>query len=137
MIPGDFRKILDEKSTTIGNLKVAIYEHISDSIVLLGQATRTTSGVSPDINVSKYLYGELCIDVTAVSGTSPVLNIYVEGKDRYSGKYKVLFAHENITTAQTIWDTITILAFSFIRVRWTISGTSPSFTFSVSMEAKS
>ncbi|MEM1523516.1 MAG: hypothetical protein QXU69_10825, partial [Thermofilaceae archaeon] len=85
----------------------------------------------------RFLYAEVCVDVTAVSGTNPVLNVYVEGKDRYSGKYKTLLSFENISSVQTLWGTITMLAFSLLRVRWIISGTSPSFTFSVSAEMKS
>ncbi|MEM2363752.1 MAG: hypothetical protein QXQ20_08685 [Candidatus Nezhaarchaeales archaeon] len=135
-------------TTGAGNLKVSVEEssikqpvdiqdHWSESVVLLPSAARTTNGTSPDIDVGRFLYAEVCIDVTAVSGTNPVLNIYIEGRDRYTGKYKVLFAHENITSVQTIWDTITMLAFTLVRVRWTISGASPSFTFSVSGEFKS
>ncbi|MEM4473938.1 MAG: hypothetical protein QXY75_03025 [Candidatus Bathyarchaeia archaeon] len=147
----DIQKIIDRlpsSLTAAGNLKVSLQEtiikqpidvqdHWSESVVLLPSAARTADGVSGDIDVGRFLYAEICIDITAVSGTTPVLNIYIEGKDRYTGKYKVLFAHENITSVQTIWDTITMLAFTYIRVRYTISGTSPSFTFSVSGEFKS
>ncbi|MEM0457409.1 MAG: hypothetical protein QXI01_06810 [Nitrososphaerota archaeon] len=144
----DFAKLQNLNVTAAGNLRVALLEttikqpidvqdHWSESVVLLDSAARTASGSSADIDVGRFICGEICVDVTAVSGTSPVLNVYVEGKDRYTGKYKVLFAHENITSVQTIWDTITTLPFSLLRVRWTISGTSPSFTFSVSGEFKS
>ncbi|MEM4500662.1 MAG: hypothetical protein QW512_00830 [Thermofilaceae archaeon] len=140
----DFSSLL----TATGNLRVSLQEttlklpvdmqdHWSESVVLLPSAARTASGTGDDIDVGRFLYAEVCVDVTAVSGTNPVLNVYIEGKDRYTGKYKTLLSFENITSVQTLWGTITMLAFTYLRVRWTISGTSPSFTFSVSMEAKS
>ncbi|MEM4469193.1 MAG: hypothetical protein QXS32_09025 [Candidatus Nezhaarchaeales archaeon] len=142
------RDRLPSSLTAAGNFRVALVEttikqpievrdHWSESVVLLPSAARTASGSTADINVGRFLYAEVCVDVTAVSGTSPVLNVYVEGKDRYTGKYKTLLSFENISSVQTLWGTITMLAFTLVRVRWTISGTSPSFTFSVSMEGKS
>ncbi|MEM1523122.1 MAG: hypothetical protein QXU69_08850, partial [Thermofilaceae archaeon] len=134
--------------TAAGNLRVSLQEttikqpvdvqdHWTESVVLLPSAARTASGAGSDVDVGRFLYAEVCVDVTAVSGTDPVLNVYVEGKDRYTGKYKTLLSFENISSVQTLWGTITMLAFTLVRVRWTISGTSPSFTFSVSGEFKS
>jgi len=134
--------------TAAGNLRVSLQEttikqpvdvqdHWAESVVLLPSAARTASGTGSDVDVGRFLYAEVCVDVTAVSGTNPVLNVYIEGKDWYTGKYKTLLSFENISSVQTLWGTITMLAFSLLRVRWTINGTSPSFTFSVSMEGKS
>ncbi|MEM4847497.1 MAG: hypothetical protein QW794_07045 [Thermosphaera sp.] len=142
------RRFLSLIATAAGNIRVALREttikqpvdiqdHWNENVVLLERAARTTSGSTGDIDVGRFLYAEICVDVTAVSGTNPVLSVYVEGRDRYTGKYKTLLSFENITSVQTLWGTISPLAFTLIRVRWTISGTSPSFTFSVSMEAKS
>ncbi|RLE41483.1 hypothetical protein DRJ19_05790, partial [Candidatus Woesearchaeota archaeon] len=88
--------------------------------------------------------GELCIDVTEVSGTfasGEGLRVIVEGKDEVSGKYKTIYDSYDktggmITSPTTLWEPITDLAFRLLRVRWEISGTDPSFTFSVSMQAK-
>ncbi|MEM2678645.1 MAG: hypothetical protein QXU62_08375 [Thermofilaceae archaeon] len=134
--------------TAAGNLRVSLQEttikqpvdiqdHWSENVVLLPSAARTASGTGSDVDVGRFLYAEVCVDVTAVSGTNPVLNVYVEGKDRYTGKYKTLLSFENISSVQTLWGTISPLIFTLVRVRWTISGTNPSFTFSVSMEGKS
>jgi len=134
--------------TAAGNLKVSVEEssikqpvdiqdHWVESVVLLPSGARTASGSTADIDVGRFICGEICIDITAVSGTAPTLDVYIEGKDQYTGKYKVLFSHTGLNTVQTIWDTITLLAFRYLRVRWVISGTSPSFTFSVSGEFKS
>ncbi|MEM4975860.1 MAG: hypothetical protein QXT64_00875 [Desulfurococcaceae archaeon] len=142
------RDRLPSTLTAAGNLKVSVEEssikqpvdiqdHWVESVVLLPSGARTASGSTADIDVGRFLYGEICIDITAVSGTNPTLDVYIEGKNQYTGKYKVLFSHTGLNSVQTIWDTITLLAFRYLRVRWIISGTSPSFTFSVSGEFKS
>jgi hypothetical protein len=124
--------------TDLGNLRVAIYERYSGSITLAASATRTGSGNTDDIDVGRLMKGEICIDVTDVSGTSPTLDVYVEGKDRVSGKYKTLFSQTGINSTNTFWTPNPIdIAFKYLRVRWVIGGTNPSFTFSVSLEGKS
>ncbi|MEM3895380.1 hypothetical protein [Thermofilum sp.] len=142
------RDRLPSSLTASGNLKISLQEttikqpvdvqdHWCENVVLLASAARTSGGTSSDIDVGRFLHGEICINVTAVSGTSPSLNVYVEGKDQYTGKYKVLHSSTGLNSVQTVWATVSPLIFTYIRVRWEISGTSPSFTFSVSMEGKS
>jgi hypothetical protein len=134
--------------TAAGNLKAALVEatikqpidvqdHWQESATLLPSAARTASGNTADIDVGRFMCGEICLDVTAVSGTNPTLDVYIEGKDRLSGKYKTLFSQTGITAVGTYWFTITTLAFKYLRVRWVIGGTTPSFTFSVGLEGKS
>jgi len=128
------------KSTLIGTeimQPIDIQDHWVENVIILPSASRTASGNTGDIDVGRFICAEVCLDITAVSGTSPVLNVYLEGKDQLSGKYKVIWSVENISSTSTHWLTITTLAFRYIRARWTISGTSPSFTFSIGMEAKS
>jgi hypothetical protein len=74
---------------------------------------------------------ELLLKVTSVSGTNPILNVYIEGKFDTVGDYKVLVYQEGITSTGIWYFTITQLIFKTIRVRWTVSGESPSFTFRV------
>lgn len=135
-------------STLAGNLKVGIHEcsikvptdvqdHWVESVVISPSSAKTTNGNTSDIDVGRFICGEVCLDVTAVSGTSPNMNFYLEGKDQLSGKYKTIWSQTGITAVGTYWVTITTLAFRYIRARWEISGTSPSFTFSVGMEGKS
>lgn len=147
----DIQKIIDRlpsSLTAAGNLKVSLQEttikqpidvqdHWSESVVLLPSAARTASGSTDDIDVGRFLYAEICVDITAVSGTDPTLDVYIEGKNQYTGKYKILFSHTGLNAVQTIWDTIILLAFRYIRVRWVVGGSAPSFTFSVSAEMKS
>ena len=124
-----------------GNVKVdnANYEVMAPSDIqavfkdkaVLYYGTVTASGNSADIDVSRYGVLEVELKVTGVSGTSPVLNVYVEGKFEDTGDYKPLVYQEGITGTGVWFFTITKLAFRIIRVRWTVSGTSPSFTFGV------
>jgi len=145
---GTVRDRLPASKTASDNFKVALVEttikqpidvqdHWQESVTLVPSAARTESGNTADIDVGRFTCGEICLDVTAVSGTTPTLDVYIEGKDQLSGKYKVLFSQTGINAVSTYWFTITTNAWKYLRVRWVISGTSPSFTFSVGMEAKS
>jgi len=143
--------IRDRLPTTLtasGNLKIALVEttikqpvdiqdHLAESVALLPSGERTTSGNTVDIDVGRFAKAEVCLDVTAVSGTNPTLDVYLEGKDQTSGKYKVIWSQTGINAVGTYWLTITDLIFRYIRVRWVIGGTTPSFTFSVGLEGKS
>jgi len=97
----------------------------------LYSGTVTASGNSADIDVSNYSGMEIQLKITGVSGTNPSLSVYIEGKFDTVGDYKPLVWEEGIS-AVNIWRfTITQLIFKTIRVRWVVSGTSPSFTFRV------
>jgi hypothetical protein len=109
-----------------------------ENIVIVPSATRTEDGYTTDIDVSRILKAEICIDVTDVSGTTPTLDVYIEGKDQLSGKYKVLFSQTGINDVDTFWTPNPIdIVFKYVRARWEISGESPSFTFSIGLEGKS
>jgi len=142
------RDRLPSSLTASGNLKVAevettikkpvdIQDHWVESVTISPSSAKTASGNTADIDVGRFVKGEVCVDVTAVSGTTPTLDIYIEGKDQLSGKYKTLWSQTGITGVGTFWLTITDLIFKYIRARWVIGGTTPSFTFSVGMEGKS
>jgi len=97
----------------------------------LYNGTVTGNGNGSDIDVSPYSVIELQIKVTSVSGTSPTLSVYIEGKFENTGDYKTLVSQENITATGKWYATINPCAFRYIRVRWVVGGTSPSFTFRV------
>jgi len=138
-----------------GNLKTVISDsdiqvptdarnHWYEDVTLLSSAARTADGTGSDVDVGRFLFGDLCIDVTAVSGSFAAgegLRVIVEGKSEVSGKYKTLYDSyvslgDYITSTTTDWAYLDPITFKYLRVRWTISGTDPSFTFSVSMSAK-
>lgn len=99
---------------------------------ILASAARTASGNSGSpIDVAAYSAGNIMIDVTAVSGTSPSMTVnFVDCED--SGTTKCGYVH---TASSAITATgKTLLKVNnfgrFTRVEFTITGTSPSFTFS-------
>lgn len=113
------------------------------TVVALGaSAARTTSGNSGDLAVG--MYTELAIDanLSAVSGTSPTIQFFVDRKGA-DGSYYPIWQQSSASTA--IGQVSTSIgagcssnqAFgSTIRLRWTIGGTSPSWTFSYSIIGK-
>jgi hypothetical protein len=101
------------------------------SSMTLYSGTVTASGNSSDIDVSTISAMEIEIKVTSVSGTTPTLDVYVEGKFEVSGDYKPLAYQTGITATGSWFFTINPLIFRYIRVKWVVGGTSPSFTFAV------
>jgi hypothetical protein len=97
----------------------------------LCSVTVTANGYSADVDVSQYSVLEVEIKVTNVSGTSPTLSVYIEGKFENTGDYKTLVSQENITATGTWFATINPCAFRYLRVKYVVGGTSPSFTFRV------
>jgi len=101
----------------------------------LYSGTVTASSSTADIDVSTVSALELLLKVTGVSGTNPTLSVYIEGKFEATGDYKTLVYQENITSTGIWYFTITQLIFRYLRVRWVVGGTSPSFTFGVHAQA--
>jgi hypothetical protein len=97
----------------------------------LYNGTVTASGNGSDVDVSPFSVLEIEIKVTSVSGTSPTLSVYIEGKFENTGDYRTLVSQENITATGTWFATINPCAFRYLRVRYVVGGTSPSFTFRV------
>jgi hypothetical protein len=94
----------------------------------------TASGNSNDIDFGIYKYVEIELKVTAISGTSTSLDFYIEGKFEDSANYKPLVYQTGITAIGSYYFTINPLIFRYIRVRWIVSGTSPSITFGVNAQ---
>jgi len=101
----------------------------------LYSGTVTANGNTADIDVSTISALEVEIKVTAVSGTNPTLDVYIEGKFEATGDYKPLASQTGINATGIWFFTINPLIFRYIRVRWVVGGTSPSFTFSVVAQA--
>jgi hypothetical protein len=97
----------------------------------LYSGTVTASGNTADIDVGSARAMEVEFKVTSVSGTSPTLDVYLEGKFERSGDYKPLVYQTGITTTGVWYATITQMVFRYVRVRWVVGGTSPSFALAV------
>ena len=148
MLPQEFGDLAPQ--LTLADLLEMIRAKIADSAIIvpveeqsvykppgttLFSGTVTVSGNTNDLDYSGVSALELELKVTAVSGTSPTLDVYVEGKFETTGDYKVLVSQTGITGTGTWFFTINPLVFRYIRVRWVVGGTSPSFTFTVAIQA--
>lgn len=98
----------------------------------VASAARTASGDSG----AQYGYGpagtiRAQLNVTAASGTSPTLDVVIEDTLDGSTNWNVVgtFAQKTATGREVI--DITTPFSDQLRVRWTIGGTTPSFTFAV------
>jgi len=146
----------DSLSTTINTLAARAYQHLfngtnwdrergNTAITILASGARTTPGASSDQTNHNARGIILIVNVTAVSGTAPTLDVDVEAKDPVSGNYVVIASMTQITTTGTY---IIVLYPGAIddqakvdnqglplprtwRVAYAIGGTTPSFTFSV------
>jgi len=98
---------------------------------MIWSGTATASGNTSDIDAEKFSAMEVLVKVTSVSGTSPTLQVCVQGKFDTTGDYKDITCTNTITTTGSYFLTINPLTFKTIRARWIIGGTSPSFTFRI------
>lgn len=82
------------------------------------------------------------IDVSAVSGTSPTMTLFLEylGAD---GTWYELWKPTQVTAATTISASVgpgaktpAVIPNAALRLRWTLGGTTPAFTFSASITAR-
>lgn len=105
-------------------------------IVAAADAARTATGSTDAATLnngsSTANGGSAVLSVSAVTGTSPTLNVVVEhSADDNTWVTLATFSQQNAVNAE-------YLAFSgsveqYIRVSWTIAGTTPSFTFNVAV----
>ena len=121
----------------ISGQNIRIFRQYSNDTTTVPSATVTASGNSTDISVALYNQITCFLDVTAVSGTSPTLDIYVKSKDPISGKYVTIGQYAQVTATGT-WQLAidgSVLG-SDVQFEWVLGGTSPSFTFSIGIVLK-
>ena len=98
----------------------------------------TASGVSAPIAINSVEYLAVDVSVTAVSGTTPSMLLYIE-RQGADGNWYPIWTSSAITavglTSTSIGSGMTIPAAlgSTIRLRWAITGTTPSFTLTASL----
>jgi hypothetical protein len=100
---------------------------MTSDLVLKTSGAVTANGNSETQTVDIFGEGILLIDITAVSGTSPTLNVVVESF--VGGQWVTI----ETLTQQTAAGKVVVKLTNFgkqIRLRWTVGGTAPSFTFS-------
>lgn len=94
---------------------------------ILPSGIRTTSGSSQSVPIDRHIEALVYLDVTAVSGTTPTLDVKVET----SPDDTRWFTHTSFTQITTVSKNslkLTILG-AYVRITYTIAGTTPSFTF--------
>lgn len=99
---------------------------------LLASAARTTTGngAAVDLGTRDRLLRQT-LSVTAASGTTPTLDVRLEASaDGVTGWRS--FATFTRATAATVERITAISPDRYVRVAWTIAGTTPSFTFDAS-----
>jgi len=98
----------------------------------LASATYTTNGDSSatPLDTSYDSVVVFFLDVTAVSGTSPTLDLYIDIRDPASGKWVNQDKFPTVSAITTLALALPVRSTKY-RVRWVLGGTSPSFTFSV------
>lgn len=99
---------------------------------LVASSARTASGNSGALTewgAAKSLRAQL--NVTAASGTSPTLDVVIEDSVDGGSNWNAVgtFAQKTTTGREVV--NITGLFGDQLRVRWTVAGTTPSFTFAV------
>lgn len=106
-----------------------------DPVTLLASSARTASTTSDTVEVGDKGTLRLDLDITAVSGTAPQMHVQIETRKAYgSGTWRVVDAFE-IASAVSSQRRAMGGCDRFVRAVCTLSGTSPSFTFSLTGEA--
>lgn len=101
--------------------------------VLVASLARTATGVSsalPGFNAAKNLV--IALAVTAVTGTTPTLDLTIQ--DTVDGvNWFTIATFNQVTGVTNAVQRVTIPFTDQLRASWVIGGTTPSFTFSVSV----
>ena len=92
-------------------------------------AARTSDGNSCDAFAMGKTNALFMLSITSVSGTSPTLDISVEGKLK-SGVYATIASFPRVTEVGTQSLEVEHLP-QLYRIRWAIAGSSASFTFEI------
>ncbi|RSN13745.1 hypothetical protein DMH25_08110 [Streptomyces sp. WAC 01325] len=99
-------------------------------------AARTASGNSGELSgFGDWSRFRAQLNVTAASGTTPTLDVVIE--DSFDGavwNQVAAFTQKTATGVQAL--DVTGMFTDRLRVRWTIGGTTPSFTFDVKLHGK-
>lgn len=101
---------------------------------LLPSAARTTSGESGVIDLGFADEAIVFLDVTAVSGTAPTLDVKIQVADP-NGAYYDLASFTQVTAVGRQARQISNFG-QKAKIVYTIGGTTPSFTFSVTAISK-
>ncbi len=104
----------------------------ADSTASVVSAARTTSGQSTSFSVQDIATIDATLNITAVSGTSPSLTLTLQvSDDNATWEAAPSGAWAAATAVSAPERTVSVKDWKFARWSWVITGTTPSFTFSV------
>jgi hypothetical protein len=109
----------------------------NQNLILLPHAARTASGTqSVPFDVSLMSEMSTFLIVNSASGTSPSLTVTLQ--DSPDGvNWANLYSFPAVTSGGTVlragWSDFKLCLGRYLQATWSITGTSPSFTFSVSV----
>ena len=110
---------------------------LAQQATLHTSAAETATVTGADVDTEQLGSANFYLDVTAVTGTTPTLDVKIQEKDPVSGKYFDLFSFTQKTAIsserKSYGSGAGELLGKVIRYVATIGGTTPSFTFSLSM----
>lgn len=102
------------------------------AITLQSSTARTATGqTTGQTDFQDIARAAFYIDCTAVSGTSPTLDVTVQEFDALGSDWYTVGTFAQLTTTGNERIAVDPLHGDQIRIQYTITGTSPSFTFSV------
>lgn len=105
-----------------------------DVVSLAASAARTATGNGATTDAANVHSLSLLLDVTAASGTTPNLTVTIEESDDGT-TWRTVAAFAAKTAVSTERKSFQVSA-DFVRAVWAITGTTPSFTFSVTGTSK-
>lgn len=96
---------------------------------LHASGTETATGTGTSVDLGDRTYVELTLNVTAASGTAPTLAVTLDQSATQAAWTQVaLFTPASAVGAQQLVIPVTQ---RYLRAKWTVGGTTPSFTFAV------
>jgi len=100
---------------------------------MVASGTRAVSANSGTLEgYSAVERGIVQLNVTAASGTTPTLDVVIEDSvDGTNWNTFATFTQKTTTGIEVVRIADTVAFSDIVRIRWTIAGTSPSFTFIV------
>jgi hypothetical protein len=109
---------------------------IKDALILHSSAAETATGSSADFGeFGGFSHVCLVLDVTVVSGTTPSMTVKLEARsDQKTGGAYFTPTGATMTAVTAAGTTALEIPWAYLvkyRATWTISGTTPSFTFSL------
>ena len=118
------------KDTTLVNARDAIKKN--EELMYLPSRTVTSNG---DSGATPLIvnYGSVVVfflNVSAVGGTNPTLDVYIDIQDPASGNWVNQDKFPTVTAPTTLALALPVRSTRY-RVRWVLGGTTPSFTFSI------